>query len=203
MPENGEDALELPEDEVIERYEGGESVECIANHLRKQGIQATTTSVDQVLNRYRIIRHAEPGEVPRGASLGFSATKPMQACAEGTGDELVAEITHRYRDQRESLTAILKHLDLKHGVILSYSRLFEVLNKGAVLRCTDKPNKSEACREAILGRESELASRILAGELVKHIADELKVDHIRLSTELKNGGYLPSTHLGRLPKKGR
>lgn len=262
MPGSDEGSRGLHEDDVIEAYESGESARRIAIRLREQGVQATTESVEEVLNRHRIIRHATPGEVPKGAPHGFSATKPMRACAEGTGEELAAELAYRYHDQRQSLDEILRHLDLRHGVILSHSRLFEVLkSKGAVLRSEWKPkpvqmrfapeivmsqatsgtldggvalkegasaaekagrqdhawrilrasrvtyagepSKSDLCRKVILGRESELASRILAGESVKEIAAELEVDHIRLSTELKVGGHLPDVNLGRFLKLKR
>lgn len=64
-------AAQLPHDEVIERYEGGEPVHRIAASLKQSGIPATPGAIERVLDMHAIIRHAKPGEIPRGAPQGI------------------------------------------------------------------------------------------------------------------------------------
>lgn len=68
---------QIPHDEVVERYEGGDSVQRIVTTLKKAGVPATVGAVEQVLDRRGVIRHSNPGEMPRGAPLGFS-TSPQK-----------------------------------------------------------------------------------------------------------------------------
>lgn len=70
-------ARQLPHDEVIERYEGGESVHRIVASLKKSGVPATAGAVERILDLHAIIRHAKPGEVPRGAPRGISSSRPI------------------------------------------------------------------------------------------------------------------------------
>lgn len=61
-----------------------------------------------------------------------------------------------------------------------------------------EPSLIDLCRQAIAGREAELARRVIKdGESIRKVAAELEVDPILLSIELKRGGNLPNVNLRR------
>lgn len=68
----GKVADRVPQDEVIQRYEAGDSINGIVAYLRELGLPANWYWVDSVLDRHRIIRHANPDGVAKGAPQGFS-----------------------------------------------------------------------------------------------------------------------------------
>jgi len=63
---------QVPRDEIVQRYEAGESVSGIVAYLRKLGFSANWYWVDSILNEHQVIRHPKPGEAPKGAAQGFS-----------------------------------------------------------------------------------------------------------------------------------
>lgn len=364
---------QIPHDEVIERYESGEPIRSIVASLNEVDIPATLASVEQVLDRNRIVRNPKPGEIPRGAPQGFSASDLPEASTldgarllrshrhtvmssqkgssseskaalesilmnktsllelaemhdEGRGEPLVDlatkvgvnasvlrramqeagyavvtpqvspgkhssrpeisksdldrlarehnegkgtpistlaaqegvsvfrlkkemsaagyvvssysgwvakmletladEIVSMYRDEELGFAEINDRLYLKYDLYLSLGKLRETLAKKDVplrpslppsvsknvatpiaskryeLRQSPK-NSSDLRWEAIEGREDELAKRILKGEPVSKIAEELGTDGNWLARALKKTGHLPDVNLARLKKKMR
>jgi hypothetical protein len=122
---------------------------------------------------------------------------------------LSGEIVRRYRDEECSVNGIQTFLR-ERDVMVSPARVRELLKShGVTLRKNGSPWKRTAEPQRkpgraadpllkIVGREEELARRILdGGESVRALAEELDVDHIKLSTALKDGGHLPEMNLNR------
>jgi lambda repressor-like predicted transcriptional regulator len=105
-------AVQLPQGEVIERYEGGESVHRIVADLKRAGISVTVGAVEQVLDRHQVIRHANSGDIPRAAPQGFSfrSARDLYHAQLFNGLRLVEPPTRPYRfvrraDERSSSSA--------------------------------------------------------------------------------------------------
>lgn len=63
---------QIPQDEVIQRYEGGETIASLVNYLRELGFPATWYWVESVLDHHQITGHSKAGEIPKRAPQGFS-----------------------------------------------------------------------------------------------------------------------------------
>lgn len=144
MPRKGK-LDEAFEEEAIERYEGGESLESIANDFGRRGVRGPRLSIDRVLEENRIIRHAGPGEMPERSPQGFCDSVywlPKRREGEGHAarrERILRSISHqevavRYRDKGESLATIMYELRMRGTEVSTHYLRIILEGQGVTLR---------------------------------------------------------------------
>jgi hypothetical protein len=111
------------------------------------------------------------------------------------------EVVRRY-EGGESIVDIVAYLR-ELGFSANWYWVESVLDRHQVVRRSKSPTPTELCRAAVAGRHQELADRVLEGEPVRKVAEELGVDHNVLARELKRTGHLPDVNLARYLAKKR
>lgn len=186
----GKSALDLipqEQEEVVQRYEAGEPIGSIVAYLRELGLPANWYWVDSTLDRHQVVRHAKPGEIPKGGPQGFSANSAAVLRRETPWDYLPCRRRPATEHTRRTFGDPSSH---PAEPTLSKSRLEKLAlrhagGKGQPIEAlaTNAGMKPAALREAlrraghVVSTYSEWLERELerlAGDIVRMYRDEKK-----------------------------
>lgn len=184
-------------DEVIARYEGGETIDRIVTFLQERGIPAARDLVERVLDDYKIIRHAESGAMPEWAPQGFSGSVRLSSSGSRRKEgwierrrRILSQVSHeevlvRYQEKGETLQTIeLAFRARGTDVSAYYLKVILEMHGVQVERRQSKTSFSDL---------KELARRYSEdGESMESLAEVAGVKEQTLRARLRMYGLIPS-----------